>query len=157
MRIKQQTRSEHVKAGASYYTSPFPASYYTCSVQTVQAIIQHGADVNAANNQGQTALWFACIDGQDSFVTILIDTGADPSIADKYGDLCLHAAIHGQCSTESIQKITEHGAHVNAVNNDGATPLSLACSQGQAESVALLLRLGADPNIADADGETKHS
>ena len=153
VRMKQGTRSEHVKVGASY-RSPFPTSYQACSIQTVQAIIDHGADVNAVNNRGQTALWFACIDGQDSFVKILIDTGADPRILDKYGDSCLHAAIHGQCSTETIQKIIDHDVHVNAVNNDGATPLLLACSAAQAEAVNALLKAKANPNIAFADGDT---
>ena len=153
VQIKQEARSEPVQAITSY-TSPLPICYHTCSVQTVQAIIDHGADVNAVNNRGETALWFACVDGQDSFVKILIDAGADPNIVDKNDDICLHAAIHGQCSTETIRKIIDHGAHVNAVNNDGATPLLLACSRAQAGSVELLLTLGADPNIADADGDT---
>ena len=153
VRLKQETRSEHVKAGVSYM-SPFPTSYHTCSVHTVRAIIDHGADVNVVNNRGQTALWFACVNGQESFVGILLDTGADPNIADKHRESCLHAAIHGHCNTETIQKLIDRGAHVNAVNNDGATPLLLVCSAAQAESVELFLTLGADPNIADVDGDT---
>ena len=134
--------------------SPFPSFYHICSIQTIQAIIDHGADVNAVNNRGKTPLWFACCDGQDSFVKILLDIGADPNIADKFGDSCLHAAIHGHCSTETIQKILDHDAHVNAVNKDGASPLLLACSTAQTEAVKLLLGAMADPNIAYADGDT---
>ena len=153
VRIKQVVRSEHVKLGAGY-TSSLLTPYQTCSVQTVQAIINHGADLNALTNRGQTALWFACVDGHDRFVKILVDTGADPNITDKHRNSCLHAAIHGQCSTETIQKILDYGVHVNAINNDGATPLLLAYSTAQAESVELLLTFGADPNIPDADGDT---
>ena len=152
VKVKQETRSQFVKKGSSY-TSPYPTSYHTCSIQAVEAIIEHGADVNAVNNIGQTALWFACVDGQDSFVKILLDTGAEPNIVDKYGDSCLHAAIHGQCSTETIHKIVDHGAHVNAVNKDGATPLLLACSAAHEGVVRLLLKAKADPNIADDDGD----
>ena len=153
VQLKQKLISESVKTGASN-GSPFLASYHTCSQQTVQSIIGHGADVNAINNRGQTALWFACTDGQNNFVKVLLDAGADPNIADKYGDSCLHAAINGQCNTETMQKMVDQGADVNVINKDGATPLLLACSIAQAESVALLLSLGADPNMADADGET---
>ena len=106
------------------------------------------------NNRGKTALWFACCDGQENFVETLLLAGADPNVADQYGDSCLHAAIHGLSSTKTIQKILDHGAHVNAVDNDGATPLLLACISAQTESVELLLTSGADPNIADADGDT---
>ena len=141
------------KTGASKI-STFPAPYHKCSIETVQAIIDHGVDVNAVNNTGQTPLWLACCDGQVDFVKILLDTGADTNIIDKYGDSCLHAAMHGHCSTEVIQKILDHGAHVNAVNKDGATPLLLACSTAQTEAVKLLLGAMADPNIAYADGDT---
>ena len=153
VRMKQKTRSEHVKAGASY-TSPFPTAYHTCSIQTVRAIIDHGADVNAVNNRGQTSLWLACVDGQDSFVKILLNTEGDPSTADKDGDSCLHAAVHGQCSSETIQEILDHGAHINAVNKDGATPLLLACSTANEEAMKLLLKAKANPKIAYADGDT---
>ena len=153
VRVKGEAKPVTWKTGASN-RSPFPASYHTCRIQTIQAIIDHGVDVNVVNNRGQTALWFASIDGQDSFVKLLLDTGADPTIADKYGDSCLHAAIHGHCSTETIQDIHDHGAHVNAANEAGATPLLLACSTTQTETVKLLLGAMADPNIAYYDGDT---
>ena len=124
-----------------------------CSIQTVHAIIDHGAFVNAVNNKGQTALWLACYNGQEEFAKILLDTGADPNIADKYGDSCLHAAMHGRCNRETIKQILDHGAHVNVINKDETTPLLLACSTAQTESVSLLLKAKADPNIADADGD----
>ena len=92
-------------------------------------------------------------DGQESFVKILMDTGADPGITDKHGDSCLHAAIFRQCITGTIQKIIDHGVHVNDVNKDGATPLLLACSMAQTDAVSILLNANADPNIAYADGD----
>ena len=153
VKIKQETVSNLVEAGASHMNH-FPTPYHTCSIPTVEAIIEHGADVNAVNNKGQSPLWFACADGQESFVKILLDTGAEPNIADKNEDSCLHAAISGQCSTETIQKLIDHGARVNAVNKDGATPLLLACGIAHSTAVALLLKAKADPNIADGDGDT---
>ena len=154
VQIKRDTIPSTQEAGASN-RSPSPVSYHTCSLQPVQAIIDHGADVNAVNNRGQSALWFACCDGQNACVKILLDAEADPNIADKYGDSCLHAAMHGHCSTMTIQEILDHGAHVNTVNKDRATPLLLACSGEQTDCVELLLSLGADPNIADTDGDTR--
>ena len=65
VRLKQEIKPGFFKARVSYATPPL-APYHACSVQTVQAIIDHGADVNTVNNKGQTALWFACNDGQDS-------------------------------------------------------------------------------------------
>ena len=153
VQLKQETKPRPQKVWASN-RSLLTASYHACNLQTIQALIDHGADVNAVNNKGQTALSFACCDGYEACVKILLDTGADPTITDKYGESCLHAAVSGHCSTETIQKIIDHGAHVNAVNKDGATPLLLACFTAQAETVRFLLELNADPNIAYADGDT---
>ena len=132
----------------------FPTTYLPCSVQTVQTIIDHEADVNAMNSRGQTSLWFACCNGQKEYVKILLDTGADPNIVDKNEESCLHAAIYGSCCTETTQNIIDHGAQVNSVNKDGATALLLACRTAQKQSVKLLLKAQADPNIPDSDGDT---
>ena len=150
---KQETNSRLVKSEVSYQ-SPFPATYSTCSAQAVQAIIEHGADVNAVNNKGQTALFIACSDGQENFVKILLDAGTDPNITDKSKDSSLHSAIYGHCSIESLNELISHGAHVDAVNDIGETPLLTACKAGQTESVSLLLKLKADLSIANIDGYT---
>ena len=134
--------------------SPSLAPSRGCSTQTVQAIIEHFADVNAVSNQGQTALWFACFDGLESFVKILLDAGANPNICDKGKDSSLYSAIRGYCSIDTVMGNINHGADINAVNDVGGTPLLHACNTGQTDSVRLLLKLKADPNIANNDGDT---
>ena len=129
-------------------------AYQACNIQTVKEIIQHSIDVNAMNNRSQTALWLACCDGQDELVKILLHVGSNPNITDKDGDSSLHSVINGHCSKETVQEIINHGAHVNAANENGATALLLACSTAQEDLVKLLLRAGADPAILDADGDT---
>ena len=140
------------KAGARADTSTI--NFQKCSVQTIEAFIDHGAAVNAENNKCQTALWLACCDGQDTLVKILLDAGADPNITDKYGDLSLHSAICGYCSKDTLHELIDHGAHVNAANNNGETAILLAACGAQGETVRLLLIARADPNIANADGDT---
>ena len=145
----------HPKAGAIGSVEDrwhSPESYKPCSKQTVQAIVNYGADVNAVNNRCQTPLWFACFDGQDNLVMILLNAGADPNIADENSDSSLHAAIYGYCSKESVQSIIYRGAQVNAVNNIDETPLLIACSTAQRQLVRLLLKSKADPNIANIEG-----
>ena len=127
--------------------------FQTCSIETIQALIDHGAEVNAVNNRCQGALWFACCDGQNEFVKILLHAKANPNITDKYGDSSLHSAICGYCSKETVQDLINHGAHVNAADNIGDTAISLASSIAQREIVKLLLLERADPNITNADGD----
>ena len=157
VQLQKETRSRWLEADAcdgSDKVNPSPASYRSCSMQTVQEIIKHGVDVNVVNSRCQTPLWFACYDGQEHLVHILLDKGADRNIAHKNGNSSLHAALHGFCSIEIIQALNSHGAHVNPVNNIGETPLVLACKTAQKESVSILLKAKADPNIANADGFT---
>ena len=153
VQVMQETKSWLVKAGVNN-RSHIPASHQLCSVQTVQAIIEHGGNVNAVNNRGQTPLWFACLDGQEELVKILLHKGADSNIADGNSDSSLHSAIYGQCSAGTIQEIINHGVHINATNEDGATPLLLACSTAQTESIRLLLKAKSDVNSADVHGDT---
>ena len=151
VQLKQETKPKWLQVGTS--TNKSAIYYRACSVQTVQALIGCGVEVNAVNNRCQTALLLACNDGCDEFVKILLDAGADPNITDKNDDLSLHSAVYGYCGSEAVQKIIDHGAHVNAANSNGDTALLLACSAAQIELVRLLLKANANPNVVNANGE----
>ena len=65
-----------------------------------QRLIEGGADVNAANQSGQTALMMAALFGRGEIVSLLLAHGADPNVRDASGktarDLVLdqgHAAM----------------------------------------------------------------
>jgi len=55
--------------------------------------VDNGADVNAANDAGQTALHFAAQSGLDSVVQLLADRGAALEVKDKQGRTPLDAAL----------------------------------------------------------------
>jgi len=55
--------------------------------------VDHGADVNAANDAGQTAMHFAAQSGLDSVVQLLADRGAKLDVADKQSRTPLDAAL----------------------------------------------------------------
>ena len=152
--IKPRLLKTRSRIGIIGHMCVYQTFFRACSKQTVRAIINHGADVNAVNNRCQTALWLACYGGQVELVTVLLNRGADPNIVDKNNDSSLHAAIYGHCNPETIQQMIDHGAHVNAGSKDCTTPLLLACSTAQAEAVGILLKAKANPNIADTDGGT---
>ena len=55
----------------------------------------------------------------------------------------------------ALQEILRQGVSVNAVNDDGNTGLILAAQKGHTEAVRLLLKAGADVNLANKeDGQT---
>ena len=127
------------------------AVYGTCSTEVLQKIVDHGADVNAVNNTGDTAILLAACTAQRAIVRLLLIAGAGPNIANTDGDACLHGAVDVDCSEEILQDLIVYDADVNAVNKSGRTPLLLSCFYGQMDSVKVLLGAGADPTISDEE------
>ena len=126
-----------------------------CSKEVLQAIIDHGVDVNAITKLNETALGLACVSKNESSINVLLDAGANPIIANTvHGDTCLHIAVKYHCSKEVLQAIVDHGADVNAMNKENETALTLACVKENEGAINVLLNAGADPNIADAHGDT---
>ncbi len=62
------------------------------AIDIAKRLIQLGADVNAQDVQGTTALRFAVLNGNAGLARALIDAGANPNIANKKGDTTLQLA-----------------------------------------------------------------
>ena len=128
--------------------------HWGCSKENLQAMIDHGADVNATNKKSITPLMHACENGDVDAINILLDAGADPNIADEDGYTSLHDAVEGFCSTESLRAIIDHGADVNAINKNSVTAIMIACYKGNTDAISILLNAGADLNMTDGNGAT---
>ena len=61
-------------------------------IDALRLLLKHGADVNAARHDGQTALHFAAKNGSAKCVRILLDAGADPTSKNAGGDTPLAEA-----------------------------------------------------------------
>lgn len=64
-----------------------------------------------------------------------------------------HLAASSNGHAEIIQLLVDAGADINAVTDDGRTPLMQAAIQGHVDCVKTLLRNKADASIKDADGK----
>lgn len=58
----------------------------------VRALLAAGADINAADIFGNTALLYAVLEGQDAVVRALLEAGADPQAKNQIGVTPLSAA-----------------------------------------------------------------
>jgi uncharacterized protein len=74
-----------------------------------------------------------------------------PSAADS--STSLHNAVY-QDDLKQAEALLRAGANAKAATRYGVTPLSLACTNGNAAMIELLLKAGADANAALPGGET---
>ena len=121
-------------------------------VKTVQALLDHGADVTARDNTRSTPLHLASAREPPAIVQLLIEHGADVNVPDGNHKTPLHLAMRGHLETARL--LIERGAYVNALDGDHSTPLHLASSILRLEIMRLLIERGADINARDGSDKT---
>jgi hypothetical protein len=93
--------------------------------QMMQALIAHGAKVDAPDRNGLTPLMAAASMGLDQNVRVLISAGAKVNARDEKGSTPLiWAAISGH--PQVVEILLAHGADGKVKNKDGHTALSLS-------------------------------
>lgn len=78
------------------------ATYFGASPILIDQLIKHGADVNAQNDRGITALHLAAGAGNEPLVALLLVRGANRDLATKSGYTPLRLA-----QTKGLKRITE--------------------------------------------------
>ncbi len=134
----------------------------------IKLLVGHGAQLNAKDQQGRTALMYAVDRGEVDVVEALLQAGADASIRDAKGATALMRALeevpsHRTAGTDTLAKSWLAAARllvkadigdINAQDENGVTLLMQAVSRGETEIVKLLLARGADVNRTDVFGNT---
>jgi len=83
----------------------------------------------------------------------LVEQKVDVNAPGRDGTPALHWLVRVD-DLETAQMLIRAGADARLADRYGVTPLSLACSNGNAAMIRLLLDAGADPNSTDPAGET---
>ncbi|MEX2466836.1 MAG: ankyrin repeat domain-containing protein [Gemmatimonadota bacterium] len=116
----------------------------------VEALLRSGADVNAAQGDGMTALHWAAYNGQADLVETLLLAGANTELVTRIGDYTPlhHAARNG--FTDVVGSLVAAGADVDAPTSTGAArPLHLAAASGRVAVVRALLEGGAQVDVRE--------
>ena len=117
----------------------------------VLAMIKQGADVNAPQGDGVTALHWAARHGDADLVTALVAAGARARVGTRFGAYTpLHLAAE-RGSASIVKALLGAGAIVDAKTSTGATPLMFAAAAGDTGAIAALLDGGADVNAREDD------
>ena len=112
--------------------------------------------VNATNNDHQTPLMFACLDGgRLENIQTLILHGADTKVKDIKGSSLLHFASFWS-KQEVVDFFTKQNeVSVNANDNHNYTPLMYACFRGgRLDNIKTLVNKGANLKAEDNYGAT---
>ena len=135
-------------------------------LDTATALVQMGADVNLADSEGATPLYYlakyprypADMSGRLAYAQLLIAKGADVNASGKWGTPLIGAVQSN--SIEISNLLLKQGADVNAVTSDGNTAVmeltknSRFSQGGNMDLIEALVDKGANINAVSKSGNT---
>lgn len=163
-------------------SSPLMEALQHSATKTARFLIEEKIfDLKKLNNSGETALHFALkqnnpkiadliLSHESDFdltrilfwycktykfkhiVKYLLDKGA--VLNDNDGSTALHFAAAGGNLKMLGYLSSEYDCNINSINQNGETPLHLACSQGKSKAIEWLVSNGANVNSVDINGNT---
>ena len=144
-----------IEAGADVNatgTEGITAMYYVVDTDDealLRALIKAGKDPHFVSKKlygGDSVLMKAAVQGNNAFVDLLIEAGADVNDVNRSGSTALMLAAlnnHHEC----VNALIKAGAYVNRIDNEGNTALINASSTNSVTPVRLLLHAGTKINI----------
>lgn len=146
----------------NHQRTPLLVAAASLNPAAVTVILERGADPNAVDDQGRTALHLAVLSGGETeeakaaridIGRKLCEHGASAAAADREGLLPLHAAaLKGRY--EMLTLLLPKGAPADASDNTGRTALHYAALGGHVAVIEFLIERGADMSAGDKAGET---
>jgi len=147
-----------IRAGAdANISSPegFGALFQAVDVgdaELVKRLLKDGADPNVKGKLGWTALLVAATKNEVESARLLLEAKADPNLINDEGYTPLAQAVVFK-HWEIAKLLLESGADANIPEPKlDWTPLHMACKEGNADGVKLLLDHDADPDLPCKDG-----
>jgi len=129
-------------AGAAGLT-PLMYAVMTASEAVMRVLVEAGANVNASNPDGVTALHIASFDAGKT--RLLIEAGANVNAATKSGETPLLVASARSGNVQAVTLLLSKGANASAKTITGLTALGGAAIFGDPALMRLLMANGAKP------------
>lgn len=134
--------------------TPLVLAAFNGNESGIQKLLEHQAEIEAADSDGDTSLAQAAWNGQAGAVEVLLKARAKIDTKGASGNTPLHhAASNGH--NEAVQLLLRYGANPSAVNASGDKPLHLAARGSFYSTVRLLdqeMKLNVDKEDAVVGG-----
>lgn len=119
--------------------------------EVINLLLQYGANINKKHRNTTYTPLMATIKKQKGYyASYLVSHGAKVNILNSDGESALMLAIDykiNKYESSVIRKLIDTGANVNYIAKNGNTALSIACFNGDYDTVKLLLQNGASVSV----------
>ena len=110
--------------------------------------------INMQDNEGNTALLYACFKGNFQIVKCLIENGADPNQRNYMGLNVLHMSSQGDRPNLLIYFKDKYHFNINQTDFEGNSPLHWACHTNAENSINFLLSWMDNINLLNKKNQT---
>jgi ankyrin repeat protein len=121
-------------------------------LELVNILLRSNASIHARNTRNRTPFQLSLGISPRMVSTLL--TANRINIPDDMGNSALHIALQERVSADIIRTIITQGARLNAVDNNGKSPLRVAVDMELWEQAKALSDAGADPFLSAVDNRT---
>ena len=117
-------------------------------IKTVKRLVECGADINAMNDHGRTALFYAIYQNNTEIALFLIEKGAKcelECIQMSNFTLLHYACVQGNYTL--VKALLEKKCDPNTIAESCESTVYIAVTKGYLDIVSLLIEYGADVNV----------
>ena len=123
----------------------------------IPCLLEHGASLSLRDKKGRNALHYAIEEDNNDILELLLLTAEEKGETiindrDDKGNTPLHLALKGGAREAALLLLSYAYIDVNVVDKEGTTPLMLVVWKEDYQLIEMILDLGADPSISNANG-----
>ena len=124
--------------------SPVADAAMRGDTERVRELLRGGADVNAAQGDGMTAIHWAAEHDAVEMTEVLVFAGANLEATTRLGGFTPLLVASRTGSAAVVDKLLDAGAPIGAATSTGETALHLAAAAGSSETASVLVSHGAN-------------